>query len=177
MNSLDSAKKAIKAELAQARQGAEYYLSLASALEDALEKLESARPAMKASRTAKNVMLNGKSARRAAPGRKTGTGRSAKAGTAAGKSGKAPAGTSALPKTGMAFWIDLLSEEPKSAGDILKAAMDRLGLANPDSEQKKKLIQRQTFALNTLVKDKKIADEGTRRARRFFVRNGEQSRQ
>lgn len=69
----------------------------------------------------------------------------------------------------MDFWLKLISDEPKSASDILHAAVSELGI-DPNDEQLKKLSQRQTYALNTLVKESKIADSGARRTRRFFLR-------
>lgn len=159
MQSLASAKEALKAELAHVRQGAEYYQSLASALEEALAKLESvdseevepARPRQQKQRAAaaKKVV-----AKRGRPGRP------AKSAT-----------SDRLPPTGMDFWLKLISDEPKSASDILDAAVSELGI-DPNKDQLKKLSQRQTYALNTLVKENKIADSGARRTRRFFARGG-----
>jgi hypothetical protein len=182
MQSLNSAKEAIKAELAHVRQGAEYYMNLANALEEALEKLESVDIDDRQDRKA-GKQGRGKRAAKSAAGAGE---RGAQAGAERGKGGAKRAGKvgrpaksgggQRLPKTGMDFWMKLMSEEPKSAGDILNAAISQLGM-QPDGEQKKKLVQRQTYALNTLVKEKKIADEGSRRTRRFFVRGGEQARQ
>ena len=154
MQSLSSAKEAIKAELAHVRQGAEYYQSLASALEEALAKLES-------------VESEGTEPTRR--GRKPGTARkAAKRGRPAGRPAKSSG--EKLPTTGMDFWLKLISDEPKSASDILHAAVSELGI-EPTGDQMKKLSQRQTYALNTLVKENKIADSGARRTRRFFVRS------
>jgi hypothetical protein len=154
MQSLSSAKEAIKAELAHVRQGAEYYQSLASALEEALAKLESVE-----ADGAENIKPRG---------RKRGAVKKvAKRGRPAGRPSKSSG--EKLPPTGMEFWLKLISDEPKSAGDILNAAVSELGI-EPNDDQMKKLSQRQTYALNTLVKENKIADSGARRTRRFFVR-------
>ena len=72
-----------------------------------------------------------------------------------------------LPSTRGDFWVDLLVSEPKSASEVLDAAIGKLGIAPSDTD-KKKLAQRQTFALNALVKAGKIKDSGSGRARRFF---------
>jgi hypothetical protein len=184
MQSLNSAKEAIKAELAHVRQGAEYYQSLANALEEALEKLESVdfdepqeRQSSQSGRRATGTRTAKSAAGAASTGRR-GPGRPA--GKTAGKVGRpaksASTGGKRLPKTGMDFWMQLISGEPKSAGDILNDAISQLGL-QPDGDQKKKLVQRQTYALNTLVKENRIADEGSRRTRKFFVRGGEPARQ
>lgn len=155
MQSLSSAKEAIKAELAHVRQGAEYYQSLASALEEALAKLES-------------VEAEGTEASRP-HGRKRATAKkAAKRGRPVGRPSKSS--EERLPPTGMDFWLKLISDEPKSASDILNAAISELGI-QPNDDQMKKLSQRQTYALNTLVKENKIADSGARRTRRFFVRS------
>lgn len=162
MQSLASAKEALKAELAHVRQGAEYYQSLASALEEALARLESVEsedvetakpPRQKRVAAAKKTVV-----KRGRPGRPA-------------KS----AGGDRLPPTGMDFWIRLISDEPKSASDILNAAVAELGI-DPNKDQLKKLSQRQTYALNTLVKENKIADSGARRTRRFFMRGASDAR-
>lgn len=161
MQSLASAKEALKAELAHVRQGAEYYQSLALALEEALAKLESVefeeaeptKPRQQKRAAAKKAVV-----KRGRPGRPA-------------KS----AGGNRLPSTGMDFWLKLISDEPKSASDILNAAVAELGI-DPNRDQLKKLSQRQTYALNTLVKENKIADSGARRTRRFFMRGMSEAR-
>jgi hypothetical protein len=155
MQSLSSAKEAIKAELAHVRQGAEYYQSLASALEEALAKLES-------------VEAEGTDTAKPRGRKRAAAKKAAKRGRPAGRPSKST--EDRLPPTGMDFWLKLISDEPKSAGDILKAAVSELGI-EPNQDQMKKLSQRQTYALNTLVKENKIADSGARRTRRFFVRS------
>lgn len=163
MQSLASAKEALKAELEHVRQGAEYYQSLVSALEEALAKLEGFEPEdeemVKPPRQQKRAeTAPKKAAKRGRPGRPA-------KGTTSDR----------LPPTGMDFWLKLISDEPKSAGDILNAAVSELGI-DPNDEQLKKLSQRQTYALNTLVKENKIADSGARRTRRFFVRGMSEAR-
>jgi len=162
MQSLASAKEALKAELDHVRQGAEYYQSLVVALEEALAKLEgfvepedeemmsqTPRPPKRSVVAPKKAAKRGRPAKSAVGGR--------------------------LPPTGMDFWLKLISDEPKSASDILNAAVSVLGI-DPNEEQLKKLSQRQTYALNTLVKENKIADSGARRTRRFFVRGMSEAR-
>jgi hypothetical protein len=72
-----------------------------------------------------------------------------------------------LPFTGGDYWTNLLSDQPKSGPEIFKSAIAQLGFT-PSKEQIAKLGGRMTFALNTLVKAKKIKDSGSGRERRFF---------
>lgn len=152
MSNLGSAKSAIKAELQHAREGAAYYQSLVNALEEALSRLDSVGP-----ETVK------------APSRKAMA--EATAGTA--RRGRKPRGANGaahegkLPGTRKDFWVDLVDAEPKSAVDVVNAAVNKLGFT-PSKEQVKKLSQRATYALNTMVKSGEISDAGSGRARRFF---------
>jgi hypothetical protein len=159
MSNLKSARQSIHAELEHARQGVAYYLTRVEALEEALAKLESvesttgvpARPS-KASKVpkapkAQKARGQGKVGR---PPRAQAVGNGAK-----------------LPSTGKGFWPNLVTAQPQSAPEILDAAIKALGIS-PSKDQVKKLSQRQTSALNTLVKAREIADSGSGRERRFF---------
>jgi len=83
------------------------------------------------------------------------------------KSAKGAKGANQLPFTGGEYWPNLVTSDPQSGADILRASVAGLGF-EPSPEQVKKLQQRMTFVLNALVKDKKIQDSGSGRARRFF---------
>jgi len=72
-----------------------------------------------------------------------------------------------LPSTGGAYWPNLLTDQGQHSSAILKSAIDQLGFT-PTKTQIKKLTQRMTFALNALVKTKKIQDSGSGRDRLFF---------
>lgn len=156
MSNLGSAKAAIKAELQHARDGAAYYQSLVTALEEALNRLDSVGP--EAGRAPKAP------GRKAAPVEVKATrgrrGRKPRAGTAASQEGE-------LPGTRKEFWVDLIDAQPKSAVDVVNAAVEKLDFT-PTRDQVKKLSQRATYALNTMVKSGEISDSGNGRARRFF---------
>lgn len=153
MSNLVSAKAAIRAEIEHAKKGVAYYQSLVASLEEALAKLDSV--AGEAAPLPKGVPLKVRGVNGARRGRKPGT--------AAGRKGR----SSDLPFTGKDFWPSLITEQPQSAPEILQAAIEKLGIS-PTPEQKKKLSQRATFALNHLVKTRAIADEGSGRNRRFL---------
>lgn len=159
MSNLVSAKQALRAELAHARQGAAYYQSLADTLEEALEKLEhvdqAAVPRKRGRRPAAAAATAAAAETPARRGRKPGRRRAAR--------------DSGLPSTAKDFWPSLITDQPQSAGDILRAAVNKLGIS-PTEEQMKKLAQRATFALNNLVKKNAIEDSGSGRGRRFFLR-------
>jgi hypothetical protein len=61
----------------------------------------------------------------------------------------------------------LIDTQPKSAVDVVNAAVAKLDFT-PTREQVKKLSQRATYALNTMVRSGEISDSGSGRARRFF---------
>jgi len=87
--------------------------------------------------------------------------------SASEKVSKALKGGNQLPFTGGSYWFNLVSKQPKSEADILHEALDGLGFA-PTKQQVLKMTSRATFALNALVKAKKIQDSGEGRERRFF---------
>lgn len=150
MSNLGPAKAAIKTELSHARQGVAYYQSMVTALEEALERLDRVgseggkAPSGKISTT---VKVKGR------PGRKPRSAGGEKGGE--------------LPSTAKNFWVDLVDTQPKSAVDVVNAAVEKLGFT-PNKEQIKNLSQRATYALTTMVKSGEISDSGRGRARRFF---------
>ncbi len=163
MSNIDAAKAALQAELSQAKQGLAYYQSQVSALEATLSQLGAlgsvgaAKPA-----GAKRGRKPGKTVKAEKPV-KAARGRPAKA----KKGGRAAKGPNDLPFTGGDYWPDLVGSEPQSASDILNASVSGLAF-EPTKEQVKKLAQRMTFVLNSLVKAGKIKDSGSGRGRRFF---------
>jgi len=154
MSNLGSAKSAIKAELQHAREGVAYYQSLVTALEEALGRLDSVGP-----EAAKAPGRKGAAAVGEKPGRGR-RGRKPRAAIATEQEGN-------LPGTRKEFWADLIDAQPKSAVEVVQAAVGKLDF-KPTKEQVKKLSQRATYALNTMVKSGEISDSGSGRARRFF---------
>jgi hypothetical protein len=163
MSNLAAAKAAIQAELSHAKEGLAFYTARIGALEETLSQLASigtgpsnvpaaaiAAPAQSAPK-----VVAAKAAKPVKAGKKT---RGAKAAAVGGKD---------LPFTGGDYWTNLLTEEPQSASDILNAAVSKLGFT-PTKAQIQKLAGRQTFAINALVKAKKVKDSGSGRERRFF---------
>ncbi len=168
MSNIDAAKAALQAELSQAKQGLAYYQSQVSALEAALSQLGALGLGVAAAKPAgaKRGRKPGKAAVKAEKAEKpvkSTRGRPAKA----KKGGRAAKGPNDLPFTGGDYWPDLVSSQPQSASDILNASVAGLAFA-PTKEQVKKLAQRMTFVLNSLVKSGKIKDSGSGRGRRFF---------
>lgn len=161
MSNIDAAMSALAAELAQAKQGLAYYQSQVSALEKALSQLgalglaaSSAKPAAKRGRKPGKAKIEKVvKAKRGRP--------------ANAKSGRAVKGPNDLPFTGGDYWPNLVTSVPKSASDILKESVAGLGF-QPSKDQVKKLSQRMTFVLNSLVKSGGIKDSGSGRGRRFF---------
>jgi hypothetical protein len=155
MHNLQSAKAAIEAELSHAKKGLAFYHSRIDALETTLSHLASVIGANVAVSAA---VVNGSS--------KSAAGKPAK--PQKNKKGvKESAGANELPFTGGDFWSSLAINQPRSASEILDAAVGKLGFT-PTKEQIQKLSGRMTFALNALVKAKKIQDSGSGRERRFF---------
>ena len=73
-----------------------------------------------------------------------------------------------LPSTGGDYWPNLITSEPQSASEVLQKAIDGLGFT-PTKAQLTKLANRETFALNSLVKEGRIQDSGKGRERRYFI--------
>ena len=157
MSNLQSAKSAIKAEIAHAKQGLDYYKSRVEILEQALDQLEHAgtperTPATRGKRgrpPSAQVELNDRPRRGRRPGRPTTNEQHE------------------LPYTGGDFWFDLITEEPHSAAEILKSAVGSLDFEAYKS-QVQKLRQRLTAALQAMLQAGRIKDAGTGRERRYF---------
>lgn len=162
MSNIAAAKAALEAELSQARQGMAYYQSQVHALEQALKQLSGLNLVETGSGGAKRGRKPGKVTKETKPA-KAGRGRPAKA----KKSTRAVKGPNDLPFTGGDYWPNLVKSEPQSASEILNASIAGLTF-EPTKEQVKKLAQRMTFVLNSLVKTGGIKDSGSGRGRRFF---------
>jgi hypothetical protein len=158
MSNLESAKAAIQAELSHAKKGLAFYHSRIESLEKMLTQLANVSGSSNAPQEA--------SAPKARRGRKAAVAKAVKP-SRKKIAGRKSSGGSGLPFTGGDFWINLVLEQPRSASDILEAAISSLGFS-PTEMQAKKLAGRMTFALNAMVKTKKIQDSGKGRERRFF---------
>lgn len=163
MSNLIVARKALEAEVAYVRSGLAYYSARLAALEQSLDVLNTLNE--------EHIIVEAESTTELSA-RKLQSSKAAKTiqgGTRSTPAGRAkPAKThAALPFTGGDFWPGLLSDQPQSNAEILKAAIARIGFALTPG-QRKQLVGRMTFALNTLVKQKKIQDSGAGRERRFF---------
>lgn len=159
MSNLHTAKLAIEAEIAHAKQGLDYYAEKVKSLQQALAGVVQAEGSTAAasptsSKALKSPTKTGK--RKAAPGKRGGIAQAATA-TQAGE----------LPSTGGDYWKNLVATEPKSGRAILAEAINGLGFT-PTRAQVGKLMNRMTFALNSMVKAGTIQDSGTGRERRFF---------
>ncbi|HYD82061.1 MAG TPA: hypothetical protein VEC06_19835 [Paucimonas sp.] len=158
MSNLQSAKSAIKAEIAHAKEGLNFYKSRVEILEQTLSQLDSVgapetTPASRGRKARKHAQ---------APASNGRTGRQRR-----GRKAQAEAGQE-LPFTGGDYWFNLIGDEPRSAAEILKAAVDSLGF-EPSKEQVQKLRQRLTPALQGLLETKRIQDSGAGRERRYFL--------
>jgi hypothetical protein len=172
MSNLDSARSAIEAEIEHAKQGLSYYQARIESLERALHEV--ARIDGVASH---HASLSGTAPKKRGPkpknavqgnvGEPVATGNGKKGGKQKSKKGAASSGGNELPFTGGDYWPNLITAEPKSAKEVLDAAIASLGFT-PTKEQVQKLTGRMTFALNTLVKTNAIRDSGRGRERRFF---------
>ena len=169
MSNLGSAKAAIEAELSHAKQGLAHYQAQVAALEGALSQLAVIAGASDTAITGSVTKKRPKAvkAAKAVKGRRGRPPKADKVETVKSKATKRTRGTKELPFTGGDYWPNLVTSEPQSSADILRASVAGLGF-EPAPEQVKKLQQRMTFVLNALVKDKKIQDSGSGRARRFF---------
>jgi hypothetical protein len=175
-SNLESAKAAIEAEIAHAKQGLAHFVARIEALEKTVAHLVTvdggvldtkpftAKPVAKSKADAAPKLAKSTKATKSA--KPTSAEVVAKPVKPAKPATKAKGGNQ-LPFTGGDYWTGLVTVEPKSASEILDAAIAKLGF-KPTKEHKKKLAGRMTFALNALVKAGKIKDSGTGRARRFF---------
>ncbi len=153
VSNLKSAKQAIKAELDHAREGLAFYQSRVEALQEALNTIDSVDTAGANGRKAPKAAVEAPAAKQP---KTRGKGRP-----------KAVADEEKLPSTGKEFWPNLITAQPRSAPEILRAAIDALGIS-PSKEQTKKLAQRQASALSILTKSGAVQSSGAGRERRFF---------
>jgi hypothetical protein len=148
MSNLKTARQTIEAELRHVEEGIAFYQAKAAALQAALEQINSAE---------------------GAPSRKT---RQARQATPAVKKRGRKAGTKkqdkGLPRMTRDFWLDFISQQPKSAVEITNAAIDSFE-PSLNQDQAKKMKQRATQALQALLSTKQIKDVGTGRQRRYFL--------
>ncbi|HEY8607986.1 MAG TPA: hypothetical protein VIM12_12805 [Noviherbaspirillum sp.] len=156
MSNLQTAKRAIEAELDHARQGLTYYQSRVEALEAAIGQLEDVEGA---------IASQPRSAR---PGRQ----KHASTKTTGAKAAKGPGrpqkrAEADLPATGMEFWPTVIGSDPMAASEVLAAAVKSLGIT-PTREQEKRLAQRQANALSILTRKGVVSSSGSGRSRRYF---------
>lgn len=183
MSNLKSAKDALTAELSQAKAGLAHYQARAEALEKTLAQLAgvdagteiaaSSEPHAKPM-TGKKVNSKKSKASKLKPAIQSVNGNAGSAAAASpgpqpkpAAAKKAKVNKNDLPFTGGDYWTNLLSDQPQSGPEVLKSAIAKLGFT-PTKEQVKQLGNRMTFALNTMVKAKKIKDSGKGRERGFF---------
>jgi hypothetical protein len=159
MSNLQTATLAVEAEIVHAKNGLAYYAARVTALEQALAELKNVKESSDVSSP------------RAKPPKTPGTATIAAGAKqrkkTAKKSMRAEKESGELPSTGGDYWPNLLTEQGKHSSEVLKSAVEQLGFT-PTRTQIKKLTQRMTFALNALVKAKKIQDSGSGRERLFF---------
>lgn len=156
MDNLQTAKNAVEAELLAAQQGLAYYQSRVTQLEQTLAAVAGAIAPRETTSSAKEKAVKPSSApaiKSKKQGKKVGT---SKGGT-----------QHELPSTGGDYWVNLISDQPQSVQEIMNSVIGGLSFT-PTKDQVKKLTGRMTFALNSLVKTKKIKDSGAGRDRRFF---------
>lgn len=166
MSGLRSAKQSLELELQNAMQGAAFYQARVALLQEAIEKLDELADVNEAGAEETARTSRRKTSGMAGRGRRAAT---ANNGAVAGKQTKKQSRQRDrdLPSTAGDFWINLISDQPRTAPEVLQAAISQLGIA-PSAVQKKKLNQRMVNALNMLVKSKTIQDSGARRERRYF---------
>lgn len=183
---LKSARHAIESELSHARQGIAYYTARVEALEIALHQLENVEDIGEAAPSSVKPKGN-LGGRKMGAGRRGRKPRGATNGAAVAASAEAPSrqrhkrakrGTSAqtarehngsaLPTTGADFWLNLVTDEPRSAVEISNAAIESLGIKPDQKTEIQKLKQRVSPALANLLAAQRIKDSGAGRERRFF---------
>ena len=179
MSNIETARAALQAELDHAKTGHAFYAERIASLEQALAQIAGlggisgggkvAAPANKAKRGRKPNTEKLSSAGLGVDSDSASKPAKAAKGVKSGKRGRPrkAAGGNELPFTGGDYWTNLVTDAPQSASDILASAISKLGFS-PDKAQRQKLQSRMVFALNALAKDKKIADSGKGRERRFF---------
>jgi len=189
-SNLASARQSIQAELAHAREGIAFYMERVEALESALAQLENVEEGLDVDgaaskrgkigqRTrgtdqgeARNRRTDGDGRRTARKEASGATGKMRRTGT--GKSARGATDASTLPKTGIEFWLELVTSSPQTAIDIANAAVSRLGFGADQREQIQKLKQRVAPALASLLKAGRIEDSGSGRNRRYHKSSAQQ---
>lgn len=158
---LGTAIHAIEAEIIKAKDGVNFYAARIASLEQVLAGLSQVSSGA-AAETGKAKPREGKAKSNALKLQKP-----AKKSAGKVKSPGSQKQVAKLPFTGGDYWPNLITAEPKHASEVLQSAISQLGFA-PTDKQIKMLQQRQTFALNALVKAGKIQDQGSGRGRVFF---------
>jgi hypothetical protein len=153
MSNLKAARQAIQAEINHAEEGIKFYQDRVESLRLALKQLDGMEG------TAPEKTKASKPASTASRGRLRST------------TTKPKKSSGALPKTPTSYWLQFISDEPKSAVEIADAAIAALGFA-ADPDQAKKMKQRVAPALHSLVQSKQIKDTGSGRERRYFTASG-----
>jgi hypothetical protein len=138
--------------------GLSYYQERVEALNDALHKLddldEEADLELETEPERGRAKTRGKASRGAA--------------AKPAKRGRQPKSASRLPSTGGDFFPDLLSEQKRTASELLKGAMAKLPF-KPNAQEKTQLRSRMIAALAAMQKAGKIGSEGKGRQRTYFT--------
>ena len=161
---LRSAKLSIQAELVHAKEGRDYYQAKMDSLESMLAKIDDLGGAPSGI-SAKAPIGTNHADDSEGVGRKPKKTNVKKAKST--KTSDSKKTSQELPRTSEEFWTSIMTDQPKSTTDVLASAISKIGF-EPNADQKKKLAQRMTFALNALVRSGKIKDSGAGRDRRFF---------
>lgn len=162
MSNLKTARQTIEAELEHVEKGIAFYQAKASALKATLMHIEQAESGMTANTPRKQRASSAASVTRTTPQKQRGR-----------KAGTRNTG-STLPRMTRTYWLEFISHEPKTAVDIINAALASFD-APLDPTQTRKLKQRATQALQALLGSKQIKDVGAGRQRRYFLPLGKSS--
>jgi hypothetical protein len=164
MSDLHTARLAIEAELARAEQGLQFYKAQVESLKTALAGLakveEGFAQALRSGETKKKpdpASHQTSSPRAVERARRESRMEAAKVITAG-----------ILPVTGSHYWLQYITDQPRTAVEIAQAAIDAMEF-HPTQEQIRVLKQRVAPSLETLVKSKRVNDSGAGRSRRFFL--------
>jgi len=163
MSNLKSARQSIEAEIRHAEQGIAYYQSKVDALRAVLEQLQSAEgetaaPASRSRKASAGTVKRGRKPKSRAAGKRSTSG----------------VRGSSLPRMTRDFWLGFIGQEPRSAIEIINAAIASFDPAL-NADQSKKVKQRATQALQALLTSKQIKDVGSGRQRRYFLPLGKSS--
>jgi len=162
MSNLKTARHTLEAELQHVEQGIAFYQAKAAALEAALAHLDQAESGITSQAPRRQSTARRRDASQA-PARPA---RARKAGTIKADS--------SLPRMTRAYWLDFIGQEPRTAADIINAAV--ASFEQPlDAVQTRKMKQRAAQALAALLATKQIRDVGTGRQRRYFLSLGKSS--